>query len=410
MNEHFDVLIIGGGLAGASFACSLSGSGLSVAMVEAVPFGAAGQPSYDERTTALAWGTRRLFEDLGLWRGLTAEAAPIRRLHVSQRGRFGVTRVDCADYGVEALGYVVPNRVLGRVLSERLTELDDVTMIAPARFDALERDAEGVTVTVRGGDDAPRTLRARLLVGADGARSAVRDALGVEAEVRDYGQRAVVTTVTPGYDHTDTAYERFLPDGPLALLPRTPETCAVVWALPEAEATRVTELTDDDFLAELQAAFGHRLGELRAPGERLTYPLKRLVAATTVTARAALVGSAGHHLHPAAAQGFNLAMRDVAVLARELRHAAAAGIDPGDADVLTVWREARAADQRRVSDFTDRIVRLFSNRVPGLGAARSLGLVGLELLPAVKDDMARRSMGLAAAGTLSAGQGAGSSK
>lgn len=393
--NSFDVVVVGGGLAGASFACSLTGSGLSVALVEAVPFGDPGQPSYDERTTALSWGTRGLFEGLGLWQGLAAEAAPIRRLHVSQRGHPGFVRVDCADYGVEALGYVLPNRVLGRVLSGRLATLDDVTLFAHARFESLAQDADGVEVTVRGADDRPRTLRARLLVGADGARSAVRDALGIGAEVRDYGQTGVVTTITPDYGHADTAYERFRPAGPLAILPRTPETCAVVWTLPTAEADRVLALDDAAFAAELQNAFGHRLGALSAPGERLSYPLKRVVASRAVGERAALVGNACHNLHPAAAQGFNLAMRDVVVLARELRAAAAAGGDPGDPELLETWRIARAADQRRVSDFTDRIVRLFSNRVPGLGAIRALGMIGLELLPTLKHEMARRSMGLA---------------
>jgi 2-octaprenyl-6-methoxyphenol hydroxylase len=394
MPHAFDIVVIGGGLVGAGFACSLAGSGLSVALVEAVPFGDPGQPSYDERTTAIAWGTRRLFEELGLWHGLAAAAAPIRRLHVSQRGRFGFVRVDCTDYGVDALGYILPNRVLGRVLNERLEKLDDVTVLAPARFESLARDAGGVEVTVRDADDRPRTLRARLLIGADGARSAVRDALGIEAGIHDYHQVGVVTTVTPEYDHADTAYERFQPGGPLAVLPGLSGTCAVAWTLPAAAAERVLTLDDDAFTAELQAAFGHRLGALRAPSKRLSYPLKRVVARRIAAERAALVGNAANNLHPAAAQGFNLAMRDVAVLARELRAAAAAGGDPGDPELLETWRIARAADQHRVVDFTDRIVRLFSARVPGLGTARALGLTGLELLPMLKHDMARRSMGL----------------
>lgn len=393
--DSFDVLVVGGGLAGASFACSLSGSGLSVGLVEAVPFGGADQPSYDERTTAIAWGTRRLFEGLGLWSGLAAEAAPIRHLHVSQRGRFGVVGVDCADYGVDALGYILPNRVLGRVLSGRLGELDDVTLFAPARFESLETGADGVEVFIRDEDDRQKTLRARLLVGADGARSAVRDALGIGAEIRDYGQTAVVTTVTPARDHGGTAYERFLPGGPLAMLPGLSGSCAVVWSLPTEEARRMLEMGDDDFIAELQDAFGYRLGELREPGKRLSYPLKRVVAERIVAERAALVGNAANNLHPAAAQGFNLAMRDVTVLARELRAAAIAGGDPGDPELLETWRIARTPDQRRVCDFTDRIVRLFSNRLPGLGAARALGLTALELMPTLKHDMARRSMGLA---------------
>lgn len=393
--QPFDVLIVGGGMVGASFACALADSGLAVGMVEAVPFAAPDQPSYDERTTALSWGTRRLFESLGLWTGLAAEAAPIRHLHVSERGRFGMTRVHHDDYGVEALGYVLPNRVLGRTLYRRLEALANVRIISPARFAGLTRDDDGVSVTIVDEHETERRLRTRLLVGADGARSRVREALGIAAETRDYHQKAIVTTVRPQRDPAGTAFERFAPDGPLAILPRSGESCAVVWTLPSGRADALLDADTGTFLAELQAAFGYRLGRLSTPGERFAYPLIRLVAVDPTAARALLVGNAGHNLHPAAAQGFNLAMRDVMVLARLLRTAARRGIDPGDADLLAEWRAARQADQRRVSEFTDRIVRIFSNRVPGLGPARSLGLLGLELLPSIKHDMARRSMGLA---------------
>lgn len=390
----FDVLVIGGGLVGASFACAMAGSGRRIGLVEAVPFAAPDQPSFDERTTAIAWGSRRLFEGWGLWSALAGEAAPIRHLNVSQRGRFGTTRVHHDDYGVDALGYVIPNRVLGGALFERIETLDDVELLTPVWFEGLEHEDDAIAVTVRDGDDQQRTLRARLVVGADGARSRVRDALGIGVTIDDYEQSAIVTTVAPGRPHDDTAFERFLPSGPLAVLPRTRESCAVVWALPTEEARLRLQQDVEVFLRHLQAAFGYRLGELADVGERLSYPLKRVVCSRAATRRAVLVGNAGHNLHPAAAQGFNLALRDVALLAQTIR----ATDDPGDPDHLNTWREARLPDQRRVTDFTDRIVRLFSNRIPGLGVARGLGLVGLELVPGIKADMARRSMGLAMAG------------
>ncbi|MDT0634176.1 FAD-dependent monooxygenase [Spectribacter hydrogenooxidans] len=390
MADDFDVLVIGGGLVGASFACAMAGSGRRIGLVEAALPATDPVPDQVERTTALAWGSRILFERWGLWPAIAGTAAPIRHLHVSQRGRFGVTRVDHADYGVDALGYVVPNHVLAGALYQRLADVDGVEVIAPARFQQLETGEHRVAVTLSEGDRS-RQITTCLVVGADGAGSAVRAALGIGAEIRDYGQQAVVTSVCPGRPPGDTAYERFTPAGPIAILPRSATDVALVWTLPTDEAEQRCREDDGAFLAALQTAFGQRLGRFDGLGPRGAYPLKRVICPRPIAERALLVGSAGHHLHPAAAQGFNLALRDVTVLAGLLQTAA----DPGDAALLETWREARRADQHRVSNFTDGIVRLFSNRLPGLGLARGLGLTGLELLPGIKHDMARRSMGLA---------------
>lgn len=390
MADHFDVLVIGGGLVGASFACAMAGSGRRIGLVEALLPSTEPSPGAVERTTALAWGSRALFERWGLWSAIAGEAAPIRHLHVSQQGRFGVTRVDHADYGVEALGYVLPNHALAGALYQRLGEDEAVSVIAPARFEYLEPGEDQITLTISE-DGRPRTLTTRLVVGADGAGSAVRSALGIGADIRDYDQQAVVASVRASRPPGDTAYERFTPAGPIAILPRSPETAALVWTLPTDEAAQRCADDEEAFLGALQAAFGQRLGHFDQLGPRGAYPLKRVICPRPIAERALLVGSAGHHLHPAAAQGFNLALRDVTVLAGLLQSAD----DPGDAALLETWREARRADQQRVSGFTDGIVRLFSNRLPGLGLARGLGLTGLELLPGIKHDMARRSMGLA---------------
>lgn len=392
-NEPYDVLVVGGGLAGASLAHALRGSGLRIGLVEAVAPGGADQPSYDERTTAISWGSRRLFEDLDLWPAMQREAAPIRRLHVSQQGSFGTTRVHCDDYGVPALGYVLPNRVLGQALFASLADQSQVEVICPARFETLRTRDDAIEITTRDGQ-ATQTLSARLLVGADGGRSAVREALGIGSRVDDYHQKAIVTQLRPGRDHEGQAFERFCPGGPLAVLPSAPDRCAVVWALASDAADRLMAADDETFLAELQAAFGWRLGRLTEPAGRQAYPLLRLLSRHPVAPRAVLVGNAAHNLHPAAAQGFNLTLRDVVLLASLLREGRAAGREAGDAELLRHWADARAADQARVSGFTDGIVRLFSNRLPGVSQARALGLTLLDSLPAIKQGMARRSMGL----------------
>jgi len=393
----FDITVVGGGLAGASLACALADTGLSVALVEAVPFAAEPSVAMQARTTAIAWGTRVLFEQLGLWDGMAEYAAAIEHLHVSQRKHFGVVRVDAAEYKLPALGYVLPHTTMVAALRARLAQLDHVTVIAPARFVGLSHAADRVWLELAT-DEGERRIATRLLIGADGSNSSVREALGIHARVDDYEQSAVVTTLRTEYPHNATAYERFTPDGPVAVLPRTAASCAAVWTLPTAQAEWACAAPQAEFMDRLQSVFGYRLGRLQLAGPRGTFPLQRVLAETAAGERTVLIGNAGHALHPAAAQGFNLAIRDALVLAALLReHVQSPGFDPGDADLLASWAEARRPDQHRVANFTDAIVRVFSNRIPGLAGARATGMVALALLPAVKHDMARRSMGLAVA-------------
>ena len=395
MSREYDIAVVGGGLAGASLACALADTGLSVALIEAVAFDTPADDNLRARTTALAWGTRAMFESLDLWGAMADSAAAIERLHVSQAGYFGRVTVAAHEYDLPALGYVVPNTAMIAALRDRLAAQDHVELIAPARFESLAYDDQGQPVLTL---DEGRAVRARLLIGADGQNSAVRAALGIGAQVDDYGQSAIITVVTPERAHDGCAYERFLPGGPLALLPRTPDTCAAVWAVPTDEATALCAASETAFTQALNAAFGHRLGALTLAGPRGAYPLARVLADRGVAPRAALIGNAGHALHPAAAQGFNLSIRDALGLAdiiREHQSLKGEAFDPGDADMLAAWAKARQPDQHRVANFTDGIVRLFSNHLPGLGHARGAGLFGLSLAPGLRADMARRSMGLA---------------
>lgn len=390
----YDVLIVGGGLVGASLACALAGGRLRIGILEAVPFGASSQPSYDDRSIALAWGTRRIFETLGLWPSLAAHATPIRRIHVSDRGRFGVTRLDAREQHVDALGYVIENRVLGAAFGQRLAAHPGIRLHMPAKLTALhvDHDVARATVCMNSGE---HTVTARLVVGADGAGSAVRRLLGIPARRWEYGQTAIIGNVTPGRPHDNVAYERFTASGPLALLPMTDNRCALVWTARDEDVAALMALDDGSFLDALQQRFGARLGRFDRIGKRHAYPLSLSRVTTHVRPRAALIGNAAHTLHPVAGQGFNLGLRDAAALAEVITQAVAAGEDPGATAVLARYTQWRRGDQRRIIAFTDGLVRIFSNPLPPVAWARNLGLLAVDVLPAAKHLLARETMGLA---------------
>lgn len=394
MTADVDVLIVGGGLVGASLACALGRSRLRVALVEPVPVEAEQQPSYDDRTTALAPSSQRIFQALGLWPELRAEATPIRAVHVSERGGFGFTRLRAADERLEALGYVIPNRCLGQVLPVRAAAQPNVDVFCPARAEAIVTESGAIAVQLAG-EAGGRTLRTRLLVAADGARSHMRELLGIGTEVHDYEQTAVIANLTPERDHAGCAYERFTAEGPMALLPLSGGRCALIWSVPRAQAEDVLALSDQAFLDAVQERFGYRLGRLLKAGRRSAFPLAMTTAQAFTAHRAVVIGNAAHSLHPVAGQGFNLSLRDVAALAELLHEAGQTGADPGASALLARYELARQADYRRVGGFTHFLVQLFSNRVPGLVGARNAGLLALDLLPPGKHGFLRYAMGRA---------------
>lgn len=392
MAADVDVLIVGGGPVGASLACALGQSPLRVALVEPVPPEAEQQPSYDDRPTALAPSSQRVLQALGLWPQLRDEATPIRSVHVSERGGFGFVRLEAAIAGREALGYVVTNRTLGRVLPVQAAAQPNVTVLCPASAEGVTPADEALQVHLQVAGE-PRVLRTRLLVAADGAHSPMRAALGIEANVNDYRQVAVVANLTPERDHGGRAFERFTPTGPMAMLPLSGGRCAMIWAVPRDRVENVLALSDQEFLARVQQNFGYRLGRMLQVGRRDTFPLAMITARQFTAHRAVVIGNAAHFLHPVAGQGFNLSLRDVAALAELLHQAGCADSDPGSAQLLQRYVLARQADYRRVSGFTDFLVRIFSNRVPGLVSARNLGLLALDLFPPGKREFLRYAMG-----------------
>jgi 2-octaprenyl-6-methoxyphenol hydroxylase len=387
-----DIAIVGGGLVGASLAVALAPLGLRVALIESQALSAATPKSWDERCIALNAGSQQVFAGLGLWDELAPSAEPILSTHISERGRFGVARFTAGEAGLPALGYNTPLRALGALFAARLPQLAPLTVLAPARLLQLQPEAGAVRLSVQAGDTR-RECRARLVVAADGARSTVRELLGIGAEMRDYRQCAIVTAVRPQRPHAGVAYERFLPDGPLAVLPKPDDAdghaCSLVWTVPTEHKDSRLAWSDAEFLRRAHDAFGERLGRFVALGRRSVYPLERVMSERLSAPRVLFLGNAAQSLHPVAAQGFNLGLRDVAALAEVLADAR----DPGAPEVLARYEQQRLRDRARVADFTDGLVRLFSNAVPGLSGLRHLGLLMLDLTPPLKQAVMRQNLG-----------------
>lgn len=381
-----DLVVVGGGLVGASLVVALRAAGLRIALVEAaVPPDL--PPHWDERCIALNHRSVQIMEMLGLWPQLATDAVPITATHISERGRFGRVQFAAAEAGLDALGYNIPLRHLGRVVWQAAVETG-AQVFAPATVRSVDAGAAGVAVQL----DKATTVHAQLAAAADGAQSPVRQALGIVAEVHDYRQCAIVSAVRVQRPRSGMAYERFTPDGPIAVLPKSGDGCSLIWTLPTAQADAAMAWSDATFLAAAQQCFGERLGAFTELGRRSAYPLVQTLSTRLSGPRAVLLGNAAHALHPVAAQGFNLGLRDVAALATLLR---TTDVDRWG-DLPQRYAAQRAADVLRTSQFTDQLVRLFSNRVPGLAQLRHLGLLGLAHAAPVRQAVMRQNTGLSA--------------
>ena len=395
LDPDFDIVIAGGGMVGTCLALALAPLGLRIAMVEAVARGAASQPSFDDRSTALSRSSQRMFTAMGLWDDIAAASTPISKIHVSDKGRFGFSHIDAAEQGVEALGYVVINRVLGAVVQNALGDHPNVEVICPARIVATEDCDDRRQITVAS-EQGTQTLSARLLVAADGARSSVREMLGIGVQHKAYGQHAIIGNLLTERPHENRAFERFTESGPVAMLPIRDERTAFVWILASEQANEHMAGDDAVFTAALQEAFGLRLGVFSKVGKRASYPLTLSRANALVARRGVVLGNAAHGLHPVAAQGFNLGLRDVAALIDCILDARdGAAVDAGDAAILERYADWRRDDQGKLVQFTDGIVRLFGSSTGPVRALRNVGMLGFDLIPGVRGQFARHTMGLA---------------
>ena len=393
----YDIVIAGGGMIGTSLGLALRPLRLRLAVVEAVARSAEQQPSFDDRSTALSRSSQRTFEAMGLWAEIVAASTPIKNIHVSDKGRFGFSHIDASEQKVEALGFVVINRVLGQVLQSSLSGVDGLDLICPARICEVASTDERVTTTIEG-PDGRRSLTCKLLVAADGANSSVRNMIGISASRVDYEQLAVIGNVLPEKAPDNRAYERFTDTGAIAMLPIADERAAFVWMMPPADAEKLLALSDEEFTQRLQDEFGYRLGRFSKVGKRVAYPLALTKANGLIAKRGVVVGNAAHGLHPVAAQGFNLGMRDVATLCdciADARDDQAAMLDCGSSAILENYAEWRRSDQQKLVRFTDGIVRLFGDQRPPVRVLRNLGMLGFDMIPGIRKAFAKHTMGLA---------------
>ncbi|MBS0226577.1 MAG: 2-octaprenyl-6-methoxyphenyl hydroxylase [Proteobacteria bacterium] len=387
MRRH-DIVIIGGGLVGASLAIALDGLGLDVAMVEAAPAGAL-PAVFDQRNLSFAEATCNALANLGVWRLLRAPSGPIRRIHISRRGDFGRVELDARDYDREAFGQVVVASDFGEALESRLDELRHLTRYRPARF--MESAVDGDTRVLRIADDeGEHALATSLLVGADGMQSAVREAIGIAADHHDYGKVLFVARMRCDRAPDGIAYERLTDDGPTALLPRGDRHYGVVHAVSTDAADAVAALDDEAWCARIQDAFGWRAGRFLSAGPRSRYPAQRVLARQLTARRGVVIGNAAQSIHPIGAQGFNLGLRDALTLVECI---AASVVDPGADGVLQRYAQRRREDRSRTIAFSDGLARITTNPSPLLRPLRTLGMGTIAQVDAVQSMLVGGAMG-----------------
>lgn len=391
MIQRFDVVIVGGGMVGSALALALARADLRVALLEAAepPAFDPAQP-HDIRVSAITRASQRVFERLDAWRGMrTRRISPYQAMEVWDAAGSGVIRFHAEEIGEPDLGHIIENRVIQLALLDGVRRLPAITLFCPAALAGLDVDDRAARVRL----DDGRVLEAPLAVGADGARSRLRELAGIEVEIHSYHQQAVTCTVATELPHLATAWQRFLPAGPLAFLPLSDGQCSIVWSTGEAHAEEIMALDDAAFREVLGEAFAHRLGTIIDSGSRGAFPLRGSQAGVYVRPRVALVGDAAHTIHPLAGQGVNLGLMDAATLADVLL--GAGGRDLGDLRVLRRYERARRGEDIIMMRAMEGFRALFGNPLPPVQWLRNTGLDVVDRIGPLKRGLIRRAMGLA---------------
>ena len=398
-NHQFDITIVGGGMVGISLALLLAQQKRwKVLVLESQPInqGETPQysPSFDARSTALSWSSRCVFEKMGIWQKIHQQAQAISSIHVSDRGHIGMTRLNAEEANVDALGYVVENSWLGSVLMQQLTE-EDISLKGAVKITSIEPKAQSMELAIES-DGQQQLINSQLLVVADGGDSVCAKMLGIQQHSKAYDHSAIIANISLDQPHNKVAYERFTNQGPMALLPLTDyknsHRCALVWTQPSDKADELMASDDSVFLSQLQTDFGHRLGQFKQVGERVSYPLALTTSEEQVRRRLVVVGNAAHSLHPVAGQGFNLSLRDIECLSQCLANQPSK-TDAGELGPLLNYQHQREKDQRNTLIFTDNLTKLFGLSSSLVALGRNSGLLMMDLIPTLRNQFAHFGMG-----------------
>jgi len=405
---QYDIIIVGGGLVGASFALLLQQmfpSPLRVLVIEAAdhPQDNTGQlqptDDFDVRTTALSWGSRVIYEQAGLWPEFDALATAIQSIHVSDKGRLGAVKMSGEELDVPALGYVLENRHLGTVLLRALQKHESIDLLSPAQVKSVVPRPDGMHLAVSHREKRTVDIHTSFMVLADGGKSDICRQLGINFDQAHYQQQALISNVAFTEPHRYVAYERFTDAGPMAVLPlpdmKGEHRGALIWTLPGNQAVNMAAAPEDEFLYQLQQRFGYRLGRFVRTGKRACFPLTLSVAREQVRPGLVLLGNVAHTLHPVAGQGLNLALRDTRSLVEHIVHAVNSGISPGDAGMLQDYVRSQQRDQDTTIAFSHHITGLFAGNNPLKVWSRKFGLFSIDLMPPVKKYFTRQAMGMA---------------
>jgi 2-octaprenyl-6-methoxyphenol hydroxylase len=385
-----DIAIVGGGLAGASLAVALAPLGYEIKVIEAVAYKAVEQPSYDDRTLAISHSSCRILSGIGLWEMLEADATAIRKIYITELARPGRVVLDSAEMGLTEFGHVVEARRFGVAVTSAMERAGNIELISPASVEEIEIGGPRTRLRLESSTGV-NALEARLVVAADGANSFIRRRLQIPTTSHDYGQTAVICNITPEIAHEGRAFECLTQTGPFAVLPHTGTRCGLVWSVTTDAAKEILNLDDETFLARAQNRFGMKLGVLKKAGKRTAYPLKLVRAREDVRERLVILGNAAHAIHPIGAQGFNLALRDAAVLAEILADDDQG--DPGETGLLHTYSAWRQQDQRGTIATSDSMTRLFANPSPFAAGLRTTGLIAHAISPSLRRYSAIKAMG-----------------
>lgn len=389
--KHYDIVIVGGGMVGSTLACALSDTGLKVAVIEKyIPSEIQKNDDYDLRVSAISHSSQNVFRHLAVWDGIEKRrCCAYEKMDVWDSEGHGEVVFDAADNGVRELGHIIENRVIQLALLERIQQLDNVDLISGQSVGQIRYAAEKSIVNLEDGSD----ITCRLLVGADGANSAVRQAVDIDLDIAEYDQKGIVAVVTPDKHHQHTAWQRFLPTGPLAFLPLSNGQCSIVWSADSAEAERIMQLDDETFCSELTHAFDAKLGKVNSASERAAFPLIRRHANCYVKEGLALVGDAAHTIHPLAGQGVNLGLMDAASLAEVISEAKTYRRDFASFHTLRKYERWRRGENQLMMFSMSGFKNLFGNDNPLLSKIRNLGLSLVQKTGIVKSTLMNRAMG-----------------